>query len=1451
MGDTTPVVRDKAEVHAARGPPSGIPIVAIGASAGGLEAASRLIDCLPEASGASFILVQHLDPTHKSLMVELLAEHTAMKVVEATDGAKISPNQIQVIPPGRYLSVRSGAIHLSPQQASHGARLPFDFLLASLAEIYGSQTTCIVLSGTGEDGSKGIAALKAAGGYVIAQDPKEAEHSGMPLSAIRTGLVDQTLLIRDMAQVVAQRAKTISNSPVQRDDEQSPGAVGLESIIWYLNDKTPHDFRQYKKGTMERRIERRMALIGLKRSDFEAYLDILRSNPNELDLLAKDLLINVTSFFRDPKIFQALGVKIIPELVEGLPEDRPLRIWVAGCSSGEEAYSIAMICHEVIEKSGRDIKLQVFASDVDPSAIEIAREGLYPIEIASDVPPRLLDQFFVKDDAGYRVTTKLRGLVVFTVQDVLTDPPFSRIDIISCRNLLIYLNAEAQAKVIALFHFALRDHGILVLGSAETIGGDEERFEVISKTERFYRHIGRSRKGYPGLALDFGNVMPLLGNASDDPPTTQRATYAEICRNAVLTINTPAAVLINREHQCLYSMGPTERYLRMAPGNATLNLLAMAAAPLRTKLRLAIGRVGKGTPRIDIGRSRITHNEEVVWCSIIVMSLSGDHEGLMLICFNEAPSEVSAPPEQRSGKETAMVAALERELQETQAELQTVILNQETTNQEQKAINEEALSVNEEFQSTNEELLTSKEELQSLNEELTALNNQLQETLERQRLTSDDLQNVLNSTDVGTLFLDMDLKIRIYTHAMKSLFNIIPGDVGRPIEDLKPIANDPELPSDAHKVLADEATIEREIRGPNGTWFLRRIFPYRAHDDRIEGVVITFADITDRKRTAKALEAAKQESERANVAKSRFLAAASHDLRQPLQSLTLLKELLGRSVSGSKSQQLVDRLGHTLNAMAGMLNALLDINRIEAGVVEASPVEFPIADVLDTLREEFLYLAQARSLSLKILPTNAIVRSDPALLEQILRNLLGNAVKYTKGGKILLGCRRRGDEILVEVWDTGIGIAEDQLHAIFDEFHQVDNAARERSHGLGLGLSIVRQLAQLLDHEVEVRSILGKGSVFTLHLPLSGDQEPDVPEPSRDSPHETDPVRQHLKIVVVDDDPDVLELLKVLLSEDGNVIETAPDAATALRFITNGAVRPDILLTDYNLPGDRDGLDLLAEARRHLHFDLPAIVLTGDISSEALATIDRANCVRLSKPVRADELEAAIEQVKPSSPEVTSLPQMDVSARVGSVAYVIEDDAEVRASLREVLEAGGQEVEDFASAEAFLDAYQPENEGCLLIDAYLPGMSGVALIEKLRGEGDNLPAILITGSGDVGLAVEAMKTGACDFIEKPVGQVELLGSVARAIAQSHDIRLNDSRDRRAAMLLAELTPRQLEVMDLVLAGHPSKNIAADLGISQRTVENHRAGIMCKMEAKSLPELARNALAARRGTHQAG
>lgn len=1389
----------------------------------------------------AFILVQHLDPTHESHMVDLLTGHTSMPVRQAGNGMRIEPDQVYVIPPGKYLSVADGALRTTRPEARHGARLPIDFLLRSLAGECGARVVGVILSGTGADGSLGIESVHANGGLAIVQDPNEADYDGMPRSAIATGAVDMVLPVEKIPAAIAnygrRLARTHKTGVVRRK------ADPIAEIIELMRSQGAHDFTLYKSGTLQRRIERRMAVAGIPSADKGRYLELLKKDDNELDLLAKDLYINVTSFFRDRNVFDLLAKKIVPDLVRSHAADQPLRLWIAGCSTGEESYSLAMLFQEEIEAQGRPLKLQVFASDADEDAVARAREGVYPETTAVDVSPERLARFFSKETQGYKVLPDLRAAVVFTVQDVLADPPFSRIDMISCRNLLIYLGAEAQTKAIARFHFALREGGLLLLGSAESAGVDNDRFEAVSLADRLYRRIGPTRMGDFGHPAGAGDPLRVAARLRPGHGIAREVGYAELCRRLLVEAYAPAGVLLNRNYECLYFSGPTDQYLRVAPGNPTRDLFAMARQGMRTKLRSAIQRAGEENKRIVVSGGRTIHDGGEVLFSIAAQPVRSDDEELMLICFIDEPKQGGRRVRPRPPEEGSQVAELQHELDSVKTELQDAIRNLELTSEQQKTTIEEALAVNEEFQSTNEELLTSKEELQSLNEELTALNTQLEETLKLQRTTSNDLQNVLNSTDVATLFLDLDLNIRFFTPATKLLFGIIPGDIGRPIADLSSLAADTTLLDDARAVLHSYEPIEHEIEAKTGAWYLRRVLPYRSQSDHIEGVVVTYADVTVQRHAADLARAAERAAIQANMAKSRFLAAASHDLRQPLQTLSLLQGLLEQSVVGEDAKKLVAQLDSTLSSMSRMLNTLLDINQIESGTVHAKLIDFPINDVLDRMKTEFGYHAQAQKLALHVVPCSLTVRSDPRLLEQMLRNLLTNALKYTKRGKVLLGCRRQGDVLSIEVRDTGIGIPDSELKAIFDEYHQLDHAGHER--GLGLGLSIVQRLSDFLGHRVQVRSKLGRGSAFTVDVPIV----PRVSEPRRDrdlggSDHVegADEARRGGTVLILEDDRWVRELVERMLKREGFRAVSAADGAAGLELVER-TIQPDLILADYNLPGDMNGLQAAMKIRESLARQIPVVILSGDISMDTLRDVARAGFVRLSKPVKFDELVKTVRGLLPILPPSTRPLSGDGTDDPDApVVYVVDDDSEVRQWMRAVLEENGRNVRDFATCEEFLAAYRPGRAACLFVDAYMPGMSGIELLQRLGDAGHRLPAIMITGSSDVPMAVRAMKAGALDFLEKPVRHGDILAAVAQALDQSRDSGKLLEWRKAAAGRVAGLTARQRQIMTLVLAGHPSKNIAADLGISQRTVENHRAAIMKKMGAKSIPDLARLAFA---------
>ena len=1593
--------------------PDEFPVVGLGASAGGLEALGKFLDALPADSSMAFVMVQHLDPQHKSMMVDLLARHTLLPVWQVADGMKLEPGHIFVIPPGFYLSVEGGRLRLTPPRERHGSRLPFDFLLHSLAAEMGSRTIGVVLSGTGSDGTKGLKDLRGKGGFAIAQDPKEAAFDGMPNSAITAGVVDMVLPIGNIPAALLSYtrlfpdggggAKSVGISQVGGPDAaganngiwEANASADLAAILALLDSRNAHSFGEYKQGTLQRRIERRMGMLGI--ATVPLYMERLCEDFNEIDLLAEDMLINVTRFFRDPKAFEMLGSKVVSDLIKAQPEGQPLRIWVAGCSTGEEVYSIAILFQEVMTTTRRNLKLQIFASDIDEDAVIQAREGIYPAAIVTDVTPERLARFFIKEDDRYRVVPELRGMVVFTVQDLLTDPPFSRLDFVSCRNLLIYLQAEAQKKVLLLFHFALRDGGVLLLGGSETVGTLENRFTAISKSQRIYRRIGHNQPG--GMSLPKGGsdgprALWLVGRRA----TWQRgAGLAELAKRVLLDTYAPASVVVDRSFTALHFFGSVDRYLRVSSGEPSRDLLSLARDGLRSKLREVVQRATADRGTVEVGGARLKRDHGTVQVRIVAQpvpptaAVTGGiaaTDGLLLISFFDEPPREQMPARNQATVDLPRVAELEQELEGTRRELHIAVHDLEISNEEQRAIDEEAMSVNEEFQSTNEELVTSKEELQSLNEELTALNSQLQETLERYRNTSNDLRNILDSAGVATLFLDRDLNIRFFTPAMTSLFKIIPGDIGRPLSDLSILAAGDDLAKDARAVLAGGAPVQHQHETAEGAWFLRGVLPYRTQEGRVEGVIVTFSDITtamlarrdveaaraysdsiiatirkplvvldadyrilsgnlafftdtgldpetsigghlhigtekslmlpglrgfldridvkkapaeeyevsvniagrgrrrltmhaswlpggppgerkillvinditDQRLADEALQNARVAADRANVGKSRFLASASHDLRQPLQTIRLLRGLLEQKISDTDALELLNRLDDAVTSMADILNTLLDINEIESGVVRPHIVNFPITRLLDRLGAEFGFHAWADQLEWRVVRSSLVVRSDPRLLEQMIRNLLSNALKYTvrnpgraAPGRVLLGCRRHLGKLLLQVWDNGPGIPEEQLGAIFEEFYQVDNPARERSNGLGLGLSIVRRLSDLLDHPVRVESHLGRGSAFTIELPLAVAPVARITVPG--AIRVSGDAVEGLTILLVEDDPTTRELLEMLLVGSGYNIAAAPDGPTAVELVTLGVVRPDLVIADFNLPNGATGVQTVIHLRQLLHADLPAILLTGDIAADTLREITNNDCRHLAKPVDTKELLHAIRQrlenarqgLQPSVHVAASHIPLQITQTggnaSGSIVQVIDDDPALASTMHYVLSEAGYRVSVFESSEAFLKADPGERQGCLLVDEQLPGLTGLGLLRRLQAEGRGPVAIMMTAHGDVKMAVEAMRAGAADFIEKPATRDDILAAVARALEGRGDGTTQATLKQQASALMDSLTPRQREIMDRVLVGQPSKNIAADLGLSQRTVENHRALIMRKAGAKSIAELVRIALAA--------
>ncbi|MGC2062427.1 MAG: chemotaxis protein CheB [Thermodesulfovibrionales bacterium] len=826
----------------------------MGGSAGSLEAFKTFFTTMPVDSGAAFVVIQHLAPMHASLLAEILAQHTRMIVVQAHDALPVEPNCVYVIPPRHYLAIRKGVLSLSEPVTHDGVRMPIDFFFRSLAEDRQERAVCILFSGAGSDGTLGVRAIRGAGGLTIAQDPQTAQFDDMPRNAVATGLVDFVLSPDRMPEALLNYLR----HPYIRGGEteavlEAKGQPGLQDILSLVQAQKGCDFRCYKKSTIVRRIERRMGLHRIP--DLGRYYELLRQDADEVTQLFRDLLINVTSFFRDAEAFEELRQKAIAPLVRAKQTDEPLRVWVTGCASGEEAYSLAMLMMEEITAARKNCPVQVFATDVDEEALEFARQGIYPESIAVDVEPERLLKFFIRNERGYQVIELVRKSVVFAVQNLITDPPFSKMDLISCRNLLIYLDAETQTKLIPLFNFALTPGGYLFLGKSEGISGQTDLFDIVSKKARIYRRLIPARPVVLDTPIVPGRkkALPPAGPKALKPPM---AALAEITRQAILNHFAATVVLVDRKGQILQFHGQTGKYLNMPLTEPSLNLLDMAKEGLSSRLRSALYKAIQDGRTVMLDSVPITRNEDSPFVRVTVTPAlqRDDVEPLLAVIFEDIPppqkSGITGPPAEQgqTAESETVLKQLEDELRATQQELQATIAELQASNEELRISNEEVVSANEELQSTVEELQTSKEELQSVNEELIVVNSQLQEKVERLDAANSDLDNFLKSTEIATLFLDGGLRIKLFTPATTRVLKLILSDTGRSISDLSMNFINFDLTADARSVAAGGDIIEREVQHADGSYYLVRVMSYRSQKDQLDGVVVTFSDVSQLRR---------------------------------------------------------------------------------------------------------------------------------------------------------------------------------------------------------------------------------------------------------------------------------------------------------------------------------------------------------------------------------------------------------------------------------------------------------------------------------------------------------------------------------------------------------------------------------------------------------------------------
>ena len=835
--------------------PELLPVVGIGASAGGLEALKAFFGAMPENPGAAFVVVVHLDPTHESLMPDLLARATSMRVAHARDRQTLEANHVYVIPPNRSLTVEGGQIRVQTVEDRRTLRGVIDRFLRSLAGDQHGRAVGIVLSGTGTEGALGVRAIEAEGGMVMVQTPDSAAQPGMPTSAIATGVADLVLAPDEMPRALLDYVRSGHLAPpAASTGAEAKAGNGLQSILALLRARKKHDFRGYKKGTLQRRVERRMGLRQIE--SMAEYLDFLRSQAAEADALFKDLLIGVTSFFRDPAEFEDLSATVLSALVKERDPNVPIRIWVAGCSTGEEAYSIAIALSEQLADAHSTCRPQIFATDVDEDALEVARTGTYPASIALDVSPQRLARFFTRQDHHYTIAKPIRESVVFAAQNVISDPPFSKLDLVSCRNVLIYFEPEVQERVLTTFHFALNPGGYLFLGSAEGVGRLENRFAPLSKRHRTFQRIGPVTRA----PLDF-KPSP-RGVAKEAPPARTQAepSVAMLADQQLLEHLAPAAVVIHRDGQIVRLYGAMDRYIKLQKGDATLDLLLLARDSLKPTLRAALHEaVRRNRPTVvdapEVKRDKGRATLRVTVHPVGKPKTDGD---LWLVVFEELASSPAARGRGVASRPPDLVRRLEAELRNTKREQRQLVEQLEGGNEELKAANEEILSMNEELQSTNEELVTSREELQSMNEELTTLNAQLQDKVQQLTVLNDDLANLLVATDIATVFLDRELRIKRFTRAASQVLNLQDSDVGRPLTQIASNLIGADLVADAHAVLHSSTPVEKEIAARDAKHYLVRGLPYRTSDERVEGVVLTLVDVTGLKHAESELQAARE-----------------------------------------------------------------------------------------------------------------------------------------------------------------------------------------------------------------------------------------------------------------------------------------------------------------------------------------------------------------------------------------------------------------------------------------------------------------------------------------------------------------------------------------------------------------------------------------------------------------
>lgn len=1068
-------------------------IVGIGASAGGLQAIESFFDHMPADSGMAFVVVQHLSPDFKSLMDELLARHTEMSIFKVTDQLTVRPNSIYLIPPEQNMALSHGKLLLTEQDSHRGLNLPIDIFFKSLAMDAGESAIGVVLSGTGSDGSRGLVAVNEAGGLVIAQSADSSSFDGMPRAAVSTGKTHLICAPETMPSKIMEYVKNPDRVALSIEEGESDPVTeenGLVTIFRSFRHQYGVDFSLYKPSTIHRRIERRMKMVRCE--DLGEYAKLVDSEDEERESLYRDLLVEVTQFFRDTDAFVVLREEIIPRIIENSDPSTELRVWVPGCATGEEAYSYAILFHDALMKANRAQSFKIFATDVHKTSLETASTAVYPAEAIENVPADLRSRYFNVSNGLAHVKRELRLSVIFASNDLTKDPPFTKIDLISCRNVLIYFEPRVQKRILSLFHFGLKTGGTLVLGPSETLAELENEFEPQDRHWRIYckrRDIRLPDASRMSLTPVLSNIVHDTSPAfvANAPKPSSEVMVSNVYED-LLRKYVPPSLLVNAFFELVHSFGDARKLLTQPEGKPTLDVLKLITGDLRVVVSAALHKSINNNERVVFQNIDVRIDDEPTkQYNVVVEPYKKTREQMFLVCMEEVEnlgdSAEDGPPANTtpfvvSDDDSERIFHLERELTYTRETLQTTVEELESSNEELQSTNEELIASNEELQSTNEEL-------HSVNEELYTVNAEHQHKIGELTQLTTDMDNLLKSTQIGTIFLDRELRIRMFTPAISSAFNVLPQDVGRPIDHIAYKLDNPRLLEEIASVLNNEKPISTEVKADGGRVFLQRIQPYRKDDGKVDGIVLTLTDVTAL-REAEALVSLTSLTEELPS----FAYAVSHDFQTPLRHIYQHCEELEELLEGTKSDEISESLA-VLKASSltvrRLIESLLEFSRINTQSEDASIVDMQrIAEkAYESLRDTIS--TYGATVWFDELP-NAY--GDGKQIYQLLVHLVDNAIRYCRDEKpqIKVSGYRQDEFCEFSVSDNGIGISEDQRDEVFTIFRRL--GMKPEVQGRGMGLALARRIVSRHGGRIWLTSKVGVGSTFSFTLPLNREHSP-------------------------------------------------------------------------------------------------------------------------------------------------------------------------------------------------------------------------------------------------------------------------------------------------------------------------------------------------------------------------